>query len=363
MQCGPVGRLHQGGGDEGEAGVGVQRLEAAPERGADLVAEWQRLRKRCFAVALPRDERPRRLDQRERIALQSPRELGRHRRRDGPDGVVVEERVDLLGAQRADAMPCKPGRTDGRLVQRPAGGGDDAHVAPSEPADEEVHDRPRRLIDPLEVVDHDRERPVPGELVHEGQHRGGDAKRLGGLHRPDAGRRLERLALTGLQACDHVAYRPDERVQPRKRDVQLGWCSRRSDDADPGAIGEQLRTSQKQGLARTGVAVDAERRTAPPDQVGEEPADPPLVDLTNEHCAPERQSRVQRLRISCTRRKPASAIGAEPGRHRAGGRETPPGRLSDGTTGPVRQRWVAGVMPRAAGGRRSRRCRRRGPSR
>jgi hypothetical protein len=203
------------GGQQQDAGVIRQRLEAADEALLDPVRNHVRRRDPESAGELGRGHPPRQLEQRQRVAPRLrddpvPHALVQHelhRRAEERAGVAVAQAGDL----QVGDVP--------ELLAGLAGGEHD----PDRLRQQAPHDEPERegggVIEPLRVVDDAQQ--LLGLLREQPEHREPDEEPVRRRARAQAEHDLERLALRSGQLLEPVEHRRAQLVQPGERQLHL----------------------------------------------------------------------------------------------------------------------------------------------
>ena len=247
------GRGHQ----QRAAGVVPERLEAAGEHALERRARRERTFDRRASLELVVRQQRRDLAQRERVAgggrEHAPSDVLGHR--------LVTARVQqLLRArrrQRADLQRLDAGHELSR--HRPLR---EQHrdALGAEPARREPQRLERRLVEPLQVVDHAHDRPLLGREREQTEQRRADRQprlRSGRLELQRAG---QRRRLRRGQPVAQAEHRPAQLGQPRERLVRLGL---QPAHAQHGHVRGALERGEQQGrLADPGLPAQQERCAA-----------------------------------------------------------------------------------------------------
>ena len=253
---------------------------------------------RCVAWSTPPLlERSTDLDRVERVPSRHPMHPFQHRRAELQVERVVEEPIDLGGAERlhgqsGDSVRGQV-RDDCRRLRRRVGplGDDDDHGFALETSEREAHDAGRRLVEPLRVVDPDCQRPARRRGAHELEHGERERERLDRLtfdvrpHERDVqGHLLRRRQLR--PGIDQVA---EQVVQPGERQSRLCLRGPGDDDAIPALCRGVERGLPDRGLPDPGLALQ-EQCTRPRAGTLKERFDQRQLALAADHLRPSARS-------------------------------------------------------------------------
>jgi hypothetical protein len=272
------------------------------QRGEPLAQEaGERFGQRDLAgrtVDASRLERPADLQGVEGVAARQAMHAPEHRRAELQVERLVQEPIDLLGAQRLHRHVYhsvrRKVRNDGRRRRRgsrPLGGDDDDGFA-LQATEREAHDARRRFIEPLHVVDGDCQRLVRRREAHELEHGERERERLHRLtfHAGPHECHVQRGLLRGWQlpplCIDQVT---EQVVQCGEREPRLSLRRSRDDHPIPAPGGGVQRRLPDRGLPDPRLALQQEAMR-PAASTGEERLDQPQLALAADHSRPSARS-------------------------------------------------------------------------
>ena len=109
-----------------------------------------------------------------------------------------------------------------------------------QPARDERQRLRRRAVQPLRIVHHAQQRPVPRRLGAQAEHRETDEESIRWIAGAEAKGRAQRLALGTGQRVQELQHRRAELLQPGVSELHLRLRARRSHDAAAGRLVHQI---------------------------------------------------------------------------------------------------------------------------
>ena len=231
------------------SGLDRQGVQLPSEAVLDPARQWRRIGQAESSCQLGRRQRPRQLEQRQRVAVRLGDDQIAHPgvQRPGQRGVqqrpriVVPQPLDLEFGQPGQFLSGNPGREH------------QADRISSQPTRNEPQRLHRSAIEPLLVVDDADQRPLPRNLGQETQHGQTDQEPVRRRAGVDAERGAQRIVLRTRQSVEVVEQRCAELVQTRERQLHLRLHAHRTSHPAPLCPVDQV--VQQHGLAHAGVAV------------------------------------------------------------------------------------------------------------
>ena len=166
--------------------VGGQVSHPPHEQDVELVTDGQRLGQRRSSAELLRGQRAGAFDDGEGVATALGDDLRRHVRVDRSVDRALKEFVRVLGRQAGDLKTRQRLQARVRFRRLPHR---EQHPDPvgQQPANHEVQDVGRLVVQPLRVVDHAQHRPHLGHMGEQRQHGQADQERIGRrpAHQPE----------------------------------------------------------------------------------------------------------------------------------------------------------------------------------
>ena len=260
--CDPVQRLGSGRGDEQQRGAGRVRetLQPAPERRLDARTDGQGIRQRIAARELLAQQVRRRLQQRQRVSRGRAVQPGHDVRGHRPARCPAQQLGRVVPVESFDRELLHPGQVEVAALDRPQRHDQRDRLALQPPRDEQQRVG-RRVVEPMRVVDHHQHRPVRGRRRQQPDHRRVHHQAIGRRRRPQGQRALQRPGLDRGQVAQTVEHRPQQREQRGEGQVGLGLRPRCSEDAHA-RVGAGGGVAQQCGFADSRLTDERERATS-----------------------------------------------------------------------------------------------------
>jgi hypothetical protein len=109
-------------------------------------------------------------------------------------------------------------------------------------------------IQPLRVINQAQQRPLFGNRGHQTEHGHADQERVGDIPGRQPDRNAQRVALRLRKGVDPSEHRRAELMNPRERELHLGFDARDLRDTEPRCLSSGV--AQQCGLADAGVATN-----------------------------------------------------------------------------------------------------------
>ena len=343
------------------SGLDRQVVQLPPEAVLDPARQRRRVGQAESAGQLGRRQRPRQLQQRQRVAVRLGDDQIAHPRIERPGQHGVQQRPRVVVPQPLDLELRQPGQ----LLAGNPGREHQADRISSQPPRREPQRLRRSVIEPLLVVDDADQRPLPGHLRQETQHGQTDQEPVRRRAGADAERGPQRIVLRPRQPVEVIEQRCAELVQPGEGQLHLRLHAHRAGHPTPLCPVDQV--VQQHGLAHAGVAAHHQRPAltgtnrldeavehvafaAPVRQPGRTPSKPEIrrhpTGTMPLRCGPQRQQRPvdgAAARTRCpgrrTRRERSSGLPA--------GSDHAPMRPRPATSGSVPPGSVSAAQPTA----------------
>jgi hypothetical protein len=146
--------------------------------------------------------------------------------------------------QRPRVVPPQAGhhqlRQPGQFLARHPGREDDSDRLGREPPGHEPEDLRRGPVQPLRVIDQADQRPTPGHLGQQAEHREAHQEPVGRGAVAQAERDAQRVALGWRQPFGVIKHRPAQLMQPGEGQLHLGLHAGRAGDAAPGRLAARV---------------------------------------------------------------------------------------------------------------------------
>jgi hypothetical protein len=210
--AGALGRGQQ----QQRLGVGVVPADAVQERPLQLPGQRQRLLQRLGAGPLPRGERGRQLQQRQRVAAGLLQQAAADRGGEPAGPALLQQRRGGVGVQAGKAQLAHPGRVHRAPLAAPQRDQQRDRLG-LQPARGERQRRKRRRVRPVGVVDQAQQRPFLGVLRQQRERGHRHQEPVGGLARLQPERDPQRARLRRRQPLGLAEQRAQELVQRRVR--------------------------------------------------------------------------------------------------------------------------------------------------